>query len=48
MSNFPNKYKKVPLADALSRTTHNLDATEKTQVNSTITKFFELFGNKHM
>ena len=48
MSNFPNKYKKIPVADALSRSTQNLDATEKTQVNSTLNKFFDLFGKKHM
>lgn len=44
----PTLYKKIPIAEVENRKTSQLSQSEKTQVNQTITKFFELFMNKHL
>lgn len=44
----PTLYKKKSLNDVRNRTTVALTADEVTKVNSTITKFFELFKAKHL
>jgi hypothetical protein len=43
----PSLYKKISTTEVGARTTTPLTATEKTQVNQTISKFFELFIQKH-
>jgi hypothetical protein len=44
----PSLYKKVTMSQVETRTTSALSQTEKTQVNQTVAKFFELFIAKHM
>ena len=44
----PSLYKKIQIASVETRNTSPLNQTEKTQVNQTVTKFFELFIAKHM
>ncbi len=44
----PSLYKKVTMSQVETRKTSALSQTEKTQVNQTVAKFFELFIAKHM
>ena len=44
----PSLYKKIPTASVETRKTSSLSQNEKNQVNQTISKFFELFMNKHL
>jgi hypothetical protein len=44
----PALYKKISTTNVENRTTSPLNQTEKTQVNQTLNKFFELFANKHL
>ena len=44
----PTLYKKIPLSSVKSRETFSLSTEEETSVNNTISKFFELFKQKHM
>ena len=39
----PTLYKKVPIVDAMNRSSRSLTASEQTQANTIINKFFELF-----
>ena len=45
--NKPTLYKKINAADALSRNTQSINATEASTISATINKFFELFAAKH-
>jgi hypothetical protein len=44
----PTLYKKISTTEVENRNTVPLTQTEKTQVNQTVSKFFELFKNKHL
>lgn len=44
----PSLYKKATMSQVETRKTSPLTQSEKTQVNQTVTKFFELFIAKHM
>jgi len=44
----PTLYKKLPLSTARQRTTAGLTAEEQTSVNSTVSKFFDLFKQEHL
>lgn len=44
----PPLYKKIPTAAVETRKTSSLTQNEKNEVNQTISKFFELFKNKHL
>jgi len=44
----PTLYKKISTTAVENRTTSALSQTEKTQVNQTVLKFFELFIQKHL
>lgn len=44
----PTLYKKKPIVDIRNRDTTQLTDTEKAEVNTTISKFFELFKSKHL
>lgn len=44
----PSLYKKIPTVSVETRKTSSLTQNEKNQVNQTISKFFELFMNKHL
>lgn len=44
----PEVYKKKTIAEIHTRPTQALTIEEKTKVNQTISKFFELFIKKHV
>lgn len=44
----PILYKKIPLTDVKTRDTFELLETEKINVSNTLSKFFELFKQKHL
>jgi hypothetical protein len=44
----PTLYKKISTAEVENRNTVSLTQAEKTQVNQVVSKFFELFKNKHL
>ena len=44
----PTLYKKRPVQDVRNRTTSLLSSSELNTVNNTISKFFELFKDKHL
>ena len=44
----PTLYKKETLNNVHGRTTTDLSAAEQTRVDTIITKFFELFSDKHL
>lgn len=44
----PTLYKKISTTAVENRNTVSLTETEKTQVNQVVSKFFELFKNKHL
>lgn len=44
----PTLYKKESTSVVNNRTTSDLTTQEQSAVNSTITKFFELFAAKHL
>ena len=44
----PTLYKKISTTAIRNRPTRQLSESEKNQVNQTISKFFELFMNKHL
>ena len=43
----PTLYKKVPLNQVNNNTPSPLTASEQQEINSTLTKFFELFTAEH-
>lgn len=44
----PTLYKKKSTTEVENRNTVSLTEMEKTQVNQVVSKFFELFKNKHL
>jgi hypothetical protein len=44
----PTLYKKIAISLVGDRPTNPLNSVEKTQVNQTVSKFFELFIQKHI
>tara|TARA_R100000027_G_C2200764_1_gene79888 strand:- start:239 stop:382 length:144 start_codon:yes stop_codon:yes gene_type:complete len=46
--NIPTLYKKKDINTVRDRETSSLSDNEKTQVNNTINKFFDLFKLKHL
>jgi hypothetical protein len=48
ISKHPQLYKKKSLSQVKNRTTSQLSNTEKQKVDTVISKFFELFLNKHL
>lgn len=44
----PTLYKKKPIQDIKGRNTSPLSSQESLEINNTITKFFELFKDKHL
>jgi len=44
----PTLYKKVDIAQVVSRATQDLTSEELTSVNNTVGKFIELFKLKHL
>lgn len=44
----PSLYKKISLNQARQRATYTLSDEERSEVNNTISVFFELFAAKHL
>lgn len=44
----PTLYKKISTTEVENRNTTPLTQIEKNQVNQVVSKFFELFKNKHL
>jgi hypothetical protein len=44
----PTLYKKISTAEVENRNTVSLTQAEKTKVNEVVSKFFELFKDKHL
>lgn len=44
----PTLYRKVPLSDVRTRSTYELSSEESTSITTTVSKFFELFKEKHL
>lgn len=44
----PTLYKKISNTDALNRNMQSVSESEKTQINSVLLRFVELFKEKHL